>query len=62
MNDGYTALYNIMSIVNSLIMDDSVECQISSQKNSMSFSDHVENILTYVQREDLGVLPFTKFQ
>ena len=43
-------------------MDDPVEFHIPYQKNSMSFPDHVENILTHVEREYLWGRPFTKFQ
>ena len=62
INDVYTALYNIMSIVHPLLVDDLMECHISFQNNSMSFPDRVENILTYVERKDLIGRPFTKFQ
>ena len=52
-NDGYIALYNKMRLVHPLLMDDPVEFHIPYQKNSMSFPDHVENILTHVEREYL---------
>ena len=43
-------------------MDYSVECQITSQKNSMYCPYHVDNIMTYVEREYMQGRPFTKFQ
>ena len=61
-NDCYTELYNIIRLIHTILMYDSVECQITSQKNAMSFPDHVDNIQTYVEREYLRGRPFTEFQ
>ena len=50
-----------MRLVHTLLMGESLECHIISQKNSMSFPDYVENIMTYVEREYLIGHPLTKF-
>ena len=36
--------------------------QIPYKKNSIYFPDNVDNILTYVERDDLQGRPFKKFQ
>ena len=49
-------IYNhvkIMIIVHTLLVYESLECHILSQKNSMTFPDHVDNIFTYIDREDI---------
>ena len=51
-----------MIIVHQLLMDESVECHIPSSEISVSFPDHVDNILTYLDIEDLIGLPFAKLQ
>ena len=61
-DDYYIDFYNITRLVNTLPMYESVECRIPYQKIVMSFPNHVDNILTYIDREDLWVRPFTKFQ
>ena len=43
-------------------MDKPAEYQIPHHKPFMFSPDHVENILTYVEIEDLWCRPFTKFQ
>ena len=50
INDGYIDLYNIMNLFHPLLTDESMDCNIMSQKNSMYLPYHVENILTYVER------------
>ena len=57
----YTALYNITRLVHQIPMDDSVQFHITYQKKSISFPDHIDNILTCVEIEDMRGRPFTKF-
>ena len=48
INYGCSALYNIMWKLHPLIVYALVECQITSQKNSIYCPYHVDNIMTYV--------------
>ena len=50
INDGYKSLYNIMIIFHTLLINESVDLHIPSQKNPISFPDHVENIITYSEK------------
>ena len=61
-NYDYTSLYHIKRLVHPLIMYDPLEFQIPYHKNAMSLPDNVDNIMTFIERENLRGCPFTKFQ
>ena len=62
INNGFISLYNIMRIDHQLLVNYSVECHIPSQKKAMYFSDNVDNIMIYIEREVPRDRQFTKFQ
>ena len=61
IKDGYTSFDNIVRLVHTILMEEPVECHITSQKNPMSFPDHIDNIMTYA-KEYLRDHPFKNFQ
>ena len=62
IKDGYTSFDNIVRLVHTILMEEPVECHITSQKNPMSLPVNFYNILTHFERGYLRGCLFTKFQ
>ena len=60
--DGYEALHNIMRLEHPVLNETPVELTIPAQTSSMTFGQHIQNVIVFVERERLRGRSYTKWE